>query len=169
MSTTEKHVADDDGSRRNIIIVVAVIAAVVIAGVFYFLMRSSSGVREVQTLPGAIRAGAPEFEQYTQRIVLDAPEATEAKRALGDIVMSLQTIARNFTGKTLSGLEIKGSVVDREGKPVREQTVVVIPTPQHPELAPNRTMPVFVRIEGMTDADVRANIKMEVTGFKFKD
>ncbi len=169
MSTSEKQLPEDDGSRRKVIIIVAVVAGVVIAGLFYFLMRSSSGVREAQTLPGAIRAGSPEFEQYQPRIALDAPEATEAKRALGDIVMSLQTIARNFTGKTLSGLEIKGSVVDREGRPVREQTVVVIPTPQYPELANNRTMPVFVRIEGMTDADVRANIKMEVTGFKFKE
>ena len=168
MSTPEKH-EDDDGSRRKVIIVVAVIAGVVIAGLFYFLMRSSSGVREVQTLPGAFRAGSAEFTQHQPRIVLDGPEATEAKRALGDIVMSLQTVARNFTGKTLSGLEIKGSVVDREGKPVREQTVVVIPTPQYPELAPNRTMPVFVRLEGMTDSDVRANIKMEVTGFRFKE
>jgi hypothetical protein len=29
-------------------------------------------------------------------------------------------------------------------------------------------MPVQVRLEGMTDKDDRANIKMEVTGFKFK-
>ena len=75
---------------------------------------------------------------------------------------------RNFTGRTLRGLEIKGSVVDRQGQPVRERTVVVIPTQQQPELEPNRTMLVVIRIEGMTDADDRANIKMEVTGFKFK-
>jgi len=27
---------------------------------------------------------------------------------------------------------------------------------------------VRIRLEGMTDSDDRANIKMEVTGFKFK-
>jgi hypothetical protein len=44
----------------------------------------------------------------------------------------------------------------------------VIPTRQ-PELSPNKTMMVQVMLEGMGDADDRANIKMEVTGFKFQD
>lgn len=168
MSTTERQTSDDDGSRRKVIIIVAVVAAIVLATLFYFLMRASSGVRVDPTLEGAIRAGSPEFAEYQARIVLDAPEATEAKRALGDIVMNLQTVARNFTGRTLSGLEVKGSVVDHQGKPVRERTMVVVPTPQNPELEPNRTMLIRIPIEGMTEADDRANIKVEVTGFKFK-
>jgi hypothetical protein len=45
---------------------------------------------------------------------------------------------------------------------------VVIPTRQ-PELGPNKTMPVAVALDGMKDTDARANIKMEVTGFKFKE
>jgi hypothetical protein len=44
----------------------------------------------------------------------------------------------------------------------------VVPTRQ-PELAPNKTMQVNVLLDGMSDADARANIKMEVTGFKFKE
>ncbi|MDQ5845954.1 MAG: hypothetical protein M3539_11750 [Acidobacteriota bacterium] len=168
MATTERQISDDDGSRRKVIIIVAVVAAIVLATLFYFLMRASSGVRVDPSLESAIRAGSPEFAEYQPKIVLDAPEATEAKRALGDIVMNLQTVARNFTGRTLSGLEIKGSVVDHQGKPVRERTIVVVPTPQNPELEPNRTMLIRIPIEGMTEADDRANIKMEVTGFKFK-
>jgi flagellar basal body-associated protein FliL len=167
MSTAEKQISDD-GSRRKVIIIVAVVAAIILATLFYFLMRASSGVRVDPTLDGAIRAGSPEFAELQPKIVLDAPEATESKRALGDIVMSLQTVARNFTGRTLAGLEIKGSVVDHQNNAVRERTIVVIPTSRHPELAPNRTMYVQVQIEGMTDADDRANIRMEVTGFKFK-
>ena len=81
--------------------------------------------------------------------------------------MNLQTMAHNFTGRTLSGLEIKGIVVDHQGKPVNRAAVVVIPTRQA-ELENNRGMPVRVRLEGMTDKDDRANIQMEVTAFKFK-
>jgi hypothetical protein len=87
---------------------------------------------------------------------------------MGDIVMNLQTTFRIFSGRTLGGLEIKGMVVDHQGKPVREHTVVVLPSNQQTELENNRNMPVQVRLEGMTDKDDRANIKMEVTGFKFK-
>lgn len=167
MATEERQLPEADGSRRKVIIIVAVVAAIIIAVLFYFLMRASTGVTVEPTLEGAIRAGSPEFAEYQSKIYLDPPEATEAKRALGDIVMNLQTTVRNFTGRTLSGLEIKGAVVNRQGQPVREKTVVVIPTRQ-PELEPNRTMLVTIRLEGMTDTDERANIKMEVTGFKFK-
>ena len=156
-------------SQRTVIIVVAIAAAVVIALFFYLLMRGSgSGGNAEPTLQGAIRQGSPEFEQYKSRIVLDDPEADEAKRALGDIVMGIHTTVRNFTGRTLNGLEVRAAVLDHQGKAIKERTVVVIPTRQ-PELGPNKTMAVQVMLEGMSDTDDRANIKMEVTGFRFKD
>jgi hypothetical protein len=168
MVASEKDLEGSDESRRKMIIVVAVVAALVIAGVFYFLMRASSGGNVEPVLEGAIRPGSPEWEQYHSKIVLDSPEADEAKRPLGDIVMPLKTTARNFTGRTLNGLEIKGAVVDQAGKPVKERTVVVIPGKQL-ELEPNKTMPLSILLEGMTEKDDRANIRMEVTGFKFKN
>jgi hypothetical protein len=82
--------------------------------------------------------------------------------------MSLQTTVRNLTGKTLNGLEVRAAVVDYQGQPVKQRTVVVVPTRQA-ELAPNKTIQVAVMLEGMSDTDARANIKMEVTGFKFKE
>lgn len=156
-------------SNRTLIIVVAVAAAVLIALFFYVLMRAGAGGRAAdRTLQGAIREGSPEFAEYQSKIFLDEPQATEAKRALGDIVMTLQTTVRNVTGKTLNGLEIRAAVVDYQGQPVKQRTVIVIPDRQ-PELAPNKTMQVPVMLEGMSDADARANIKMEVVGFKFKE
>ena len=156
-------------SNRTLIIVVAVIAAIVIAGLFYGLMYlSSSGPAPNAALQGAIRAGSPQFEENRKNIVLDDPEAVEAKRALGDLTMTLQTTVRNLTGKTLTGLEIRAAVVDYEGKPVKQRNVMVIPGKQ-PELAPNKTLPVAVMLDGMSDTDARANIQMEVTGFKFKE
>src|SRR4026208_658240 len=168
MAVTDRKIETGE-SNRTLIIIVAVVAAIVIAGLFYGLMRlGSSGRRAEVGLQGAIRAGSPQFEEYKSKIVRDDPEATEAKRALGDIVMSLQTTVRNLTGKTITGLEIRAAVVDYQGQPIKQRTVVVIPTRQ-PELAPNKTMPVQVLLDGMSDTDARANIKMEVTAFKFKE
>ena len=156
-------------TNRTLIIVVAVAAAVAIALLFYILMRAGSGRGSSEpALPGAIRAGSPQFDEYKPKIFLDEPEAFEAKRALGDVVMELKTTVRNITGKTLNGLEIRAAVVDYEGRAVKERTVVVIPTRQ-PELAPNKTLPVQVMLEGMKENDPRANIKMEVTAFRFKE
>ena len=157
-------------SHRTLIIVVAVIAAFAIAGLFYGLMRFAGGGQNGPVrLEGGYRAGSPQFEANKPNIVLDDPEATEAKRALGDITMTLSTTARNLTGKTLSGLEIHAAVVDYNGKPVKERTVVVVPSQLHPELPPNKTLQVNVGLDGMSDTDARANIKMDVTAFKFKE
>lgn len=168
MSFSDQQISEPDGSRRKIIIIVAVVAAVLLAILFYFLMRASTTRPPDPLLPNAIRAGSPEWAAAASKIHLDAPEATESKRALGDIVMNLQTTVRNFTGRTITGLEIKGSVVNRQGQPVRERTLVVIPSQPQPELEPNRTMMVNIQLEGMSDADERANIKMEVTGFTIR-
>jgi hypothetical protein len=161
--------AEGTETNRTLVIVVAIAAAVLIAIFFYVLMRASGGGTTAEpTLQGAIREGSAQFGEYKSKIVLDDPEATEAKRALGDIVMTLTTTVRNVTGKTITGLEIRAAVVDYEGKPVKQRTVMVIPTRQ-PELAPNKTMPVNVTLDGMKDTDARANIKMEVVGFKLKE
>ena len=168
MSTSDRQLPEAEDSRRKVVIIVAVIAALVIGGLFYFLMRASSRITVEPTLEGAIRPGSPEFADYAPKIFVEAPEADEAKLALGGIVMNLQTTVRNFTGRTLNGLEMKGMVVDHQGKPVRQKTVVVIPTRSQPELEPNHSMVARIKLEGMTDSDDRANIKMEITGFKFK-
>jgi uncharacterized membrane protein YqiK len=170
MSTTERNIAEPDGSRRIIFIVVAVLSLLLILGLFFW-MRSASktvaGDTQQQRLEGGIRAGTPEFEQYRQKVIRDAPEATQAKRALGDIVMTLRTTVRNFSGRTLNGLEMYAAVVDTQGRPVKERTVVVIPT-RRPELDNNETMDVPITLERFTDSDDRANIKMEITAIRFK-
>ena len=157
-------------SNRTLIIAVAIGAAVVIAIIFGFLMWAiSSGPSAGVTLQGALRAGNPEFEKHKPNIVLDEPEGFEAKRALGDLTMTLRTTVRNLTGKTITGLEIKGSVVDYEGKPVKEKTLIFVPSERQPELLPNKTMQAQMMLDGMKDTDPRANIKMEVVAFKIKD
>ena len=168
MAASDRHL-EASGTNRTVVIVVAIAAAVVIAIVFGVLMWAvSTGPSGEVALQGAIRSGSPEFEKNQPNIVLDTVEAWEGKRALGDMTMSLKTTVRNLTGKTLNGLEIKGSVVDYEGKPVKEKTLVFVPTKQ-PELPPNKTMQVQMMLDGMKDTDPRANVKLEVTGFRFKD
>jgi hypothetical protein len=171
MSPLEEKIAEPDSTRRTIFIIAGIVALAIAAGIIYLVTRpeppaSAVGSNEPQ-LEGAIRAGSAEFEQYRERIVLDPPEADESSRVIGDIVMVLFTTVRNFTGRTIVGLEVRGSVVDLEGKPVKERTVLIVPN-QQPELEPNKTMEARIKIEGFSQEDLRANIKMEVIGVKFK-
>src|SRR6266850_2065992 len=162
-----EHSIPEDKSRRKLVIFIAAFAAAFIAAFFYLLLRNTAAPSPPPTLAGAVRAGSPDFEKYSRLIVLDEQEADEAKRTLGDTVMSLHTTVRNLTGRTITGLEIRGAVVDHDGKPVKERTLVVIPGRQ-PELDPNKTLKASLMLEGFTDNDDRANIKMEVTGFTLK-
>src|SRR3954470_21441337 len=162
-----EHTIAEDKPNRVVIIVVAVIAAVLIGGFFYLLLRKSVAPATPATLQGAIRPGSPDWDKYIKLIARDDPEADEAKRALGDTVMTLQTTVRNFTGRTITGLEVRGSVVDHDGKPVKERSLVVIPG-REAELEPLKTMRVSILIDGFSDNDDRANIKMEVTGFTLR-
>ena len=174
MSITEQKINKREGSRNIPFIVAAVIAALIIAGLFVYLRKRpapapSAGPAQ-QHLEGALRAGSPEFEQAKQRIGVDDPEATEGSRIVGDIVMTLTTTVRNFTGRTISGLEMRAAVVDLNGKSIKERYVIVVPDVKRDmaELENNKTLPVSVTIEGFSKSDVRANIQMEVTGVKFK-
>ena len=162
-----EHTIPQERSRLPLIIAIAVVAAVIISGAFYLLMKKTMGPTPPPTLSGAIRAGSPDWQKYIKQIALDDPEADESPRALGDIVMTLHTTARNFTGRTITGLEVRAAVLDHQDHPVKEETVVVIPRPGRTELDPNKTAQVSVTIYGFTETDDRAKIKMEVTGFKF--
>jgi hypothetical protein len=168
--TTERKQDAPAESRSTVIIAVAIGAAVLIAVFFYFLaVAGREAPAGEPTLQGAIRPGNPAFEEnIPHKIVLEDPEATEAKRALGDTVMTLTTVVRNLSGKTLVGLEMRASVVDHQGQPVKQRTVIVVPD-RKAELATNKTLAVNVMLEGMKDTDDRADIKMEVTAFKFKE
>src|SRR5258706_15196134 len=149
-----EHSIPEEKSRTTLIVVVAAIAAVVIGGFFYLLLRKSVATGPPTTLQGAIRRGSPDWDTYRKRIVLDEPAdcpepgapfcATESKRALGDIVMTLRATGRNFTGRSITGLEIRAFVVDHNDQPVRQRTLVFIPVIDRTELLPNRTMPVSV-------------------------
>ena len=170
-SMPAEHNFQEEKSRRTLIIVVAIAAALFIGGFFYLLMRKTVVETPPPRLEGAIRAGSPDFEKLRAQIPLDEPYADQAKRALGDWVMTLHTTVRNLSGKTITGLEVWGAVVDHDGRPVKERTVVVIPSavPGRPaELEPNKTINVTITLDRMTDEDDRANIKMAVTAFKFK-
>jgi hypothetical protein len=169
MAASQRDIADPDDSRRKIVIIVALIAGLFIGGLFLLLLRASGGrVTPPPRLEGAIRPGSPDWDRYSKYIIRDEPEADEAKRALGDTVMTLRTTVRNFTGKTINGLELRAAVVDQQDKAVKEQTMVVIPSSAQLELAPNKTIAVQVVLDGMKDTDDRANIKMEITGFRLK-
>lgn len=132
------------------------------------LKRSDKDLQD-QVLQGAFLEGTPEFALYTKKIVLQTNEdrTTESPTGMGTIVMNINGIVRNITGKTLTGLEIRVAVVDMSGKTVKDKTVLVIPK-QAEKLENGQTLPVQVLIEGFNKDDDRAQIRWKVTAIKIE-
>ncbi|HZH90405.1 MAG TPA: hypothetical protein VEX70_07240 [Pyrinomonadaceae bacterium] len=160
-----------DDSRRKIFIIAGVVSALLIALLVFWATRSDSGGPVQQPrLAGAIRADAPEFAGVRERLIVDFnpdDHALVSTRAIGDEVINMMPKVRNFTGRTLNGLELQATVVDLAGNPIQQRTVIAIPNRQ-PELEPNKVLEVPIRMEGFRKDDGRANIHIEVTGVKFK-
>jgi hypothetical protein len=164
--------AETDSSRKTIFIAVGLASAALIALLVWWAMRPAPPAQQPH-LENAIRADSPEFAQWRERVVIDFipdEDAFESPRAVGDIVMTLRPKVRNFSGRTISGLELKATVVDLDGKPVRERTVIAIPNGAAgvSELEPNKVAVVPIMMEGFKQTDTRANIKIEMTGVRFK-
>ena len=169
MAYSEADRIGEDKTRRIIFVVVGIVSALLVASlIYFFLAQPRSSVSGPPRLDGALRPGSPEFEQIRERVVVDGVEAFESTRPLGDIVMDLRANVRNFTGRTIDGLELRGAVVDPEGNPVKERIVIVIPTGRQPELEPNRIMQARIMLDQIRKDAVRADIKMEVAGVRFK-
>lgn len=166
-----------DKTRRIIFIVAGLIAIALIAGlVVYLKTRPQPQPAAIldQKLDGGIRAGSPEFEKYRELIKLDEVDAEYSNTVASGIQMRLATTVRNFTGRTINGLEMKGSVTDLNGKPIKERTMVVIPSGAIDELENNQTARAPITIPGFKGEDSdriesgQAKIKMEITAIKFK-
>ncbi len=164
---TTTNEAESDRTRQKVFVVVGIIAALLLAAVLYLMMRPQSQVATAPVLEGAIRPNTPEYEQQAKGVILDSVEADESPRALGDIVMTLRGTVRNFSERTIDGLEVRAMVVDSSKNPVKQRTVIIIPTRQA-QLEPNKTMPIQVVLEGISQSADRANIDMQITGVRFR-
>jgi len=161
------HSFPEEKPRRTLIIVVAVIAAVLIGGFFYLLLRTTSAPSAPVTLEAGIRAGSPEWDQYKSKILIDKPEATQSTTALGGFQMTLETTVRNFTGRTITGLEMRAAVLNGQQLAIKDRTMVVIPSRQ-PDLLATKTMHVTITITGLKESDDRKGLFMDVTAFKLQ-
>lgn len=126
--------------------------------------RPTSG--EEQTLAGALRAGALEFDEYRERIVIEHPQAIVARRAASDLALELTATVRNDTGRIIKGLEVCGKVIDSQGSPLSELIAVVIPT-QQTAIEPNEVIKARLLLEGVGPEAAQAGVRMEVTGVIF--
>ncbi|MDQ4120993.1 MAG: hypothetical protein M3209_06070 [Acidobacteriota bacterium] len=157
-----------ENKKNPVFLAVMGIGTLVVAGLLvWLLLTPTPQVNTTPRLEGALREG-PEFEELKRKIVIDRNEdfTTEQRSLSGDLSMSLVGVVRNFTGKALTGLEVVGSVVDKDGNVVREKTAIVLPNDRQQRIDPNKTMPFTLIVSGFEQKDDRANFKFQISGLK---
>jgi hypothetical protein len=161
-----------DGSRRVAFTVMAVAAVVIVGAILLLLtpvgvklgLRSPPPTGE-RRLAGAVRPGSPEFEQVRERLVVEFSPNENADigpTALGPWAVIMKPVVRNFTGRTVSGLEFHAAGVDISGRTIRERTFI-----SEEEIEPNKVFVPNIGVNFPQD-DKPANLKLELTGVRFK-
>jgi hypothetical protein len=117
-------------------------------------------------LERALQPGQPEFERFREQIVIDQLVGTEKVHPFNNLAVEIIATVRNNTGRTITGLELRGAIVDAQNSTLRERTVVVIPARQT-VLEPGEAINVRVLLEGISKDSDRAHTGLEVTGMRF--
>lgn len=168
----EKTKGEADGSRRVAFTVMAIASVVIVGAILLLLtpvgvklgLRSPPQTGE-RRLAGAIRPGSPEFEQVRERLIIEFDPNENADigpTALGPWAVIMKPVVRNFTGRTVSGLEFHASGVDLSGQTIRERTFI-----SEEEIEPNKTFTPNIGVNFPQDGKP-ANLKLELTGIRFK-
>jgi hypothetical protein len=156
--------------RWPIVLLAAIITAaiaLVAAGMQYFaLTQPYSNSYSQPRLKESLRAGNPDFEPLREKVLVEHLVGVEKMHPFSDLVIELTATVTNNTGRTISGMELQGAIVDSHGSLVRERTVVVIPKRQT-ALEPDEAMNVRILIENIDPDSERGHVSLEVTALRF--
>lgn len=163
MSSFERSREEGNKSRRLIFIAVGIVAALLVAGLGYMASRPSAAPGEAR-LEGAVRPGSPDFPGPDRLVVEFDPNenADIGPTALGPWAVTFLPVVRNFTGRTVSGLEFRLTGVDPKGQIIRQRVAI-----NRDEIGPNKVVKPGLSINFPQDSKP-ADLKLELTGVRFK-
>ncbi len=169
MDTLLQNQIEEKKGINKVFLVAAAVAVLLIAGVgWLFTLQPTAEEQKQKAMAGSYLEGSPEFESYTNNIVVstDTDRTMESPTGLGTIAMSIHADVRNRGDKTINGLELKVGVIDKSNKVLKERKVMVVPN-QAEKLNPQETIHVAVPMDGFSKNDDRANVRWKVTAIRF--
>ena len=156
--------------RWPILILAAVITALLAlsAAGLYHLATTRGDVTSYAEprLEGALQPGQPEFEKFRPHIAIEQLVGTEKMHPFDTLAVAMTATVRNNTGRNISGLELRGAILDRTDSSVRERTVVVIPRIQK-ILESGEAINTRILLEGIDKDSDRARVVLEVSAIRF--
>jgi len=147
--------------------VMTALLALLTAGLYYVSMtKPNVGPYADARLEGALQPGQTEFEEFRRHIAIEQVVGTEKLHPFDTLAVALTATVRNNTGRDISGLELRGAILDRQDSNVRERTVVVIPR-QQKILESGEAINTRIVLDGLDKESDRAHLVLEVTAIRF--
>lgn len=141
--------------------------ALLTAGLYYVAMtRPDVNSYAAPRLEGALQPGQPEFEEFSRQIAIERLVGTEKVHPFDTLAVAMTATVRNNTGRNISGLELRGAILDRKNANVRERTVQVIPR-QQKILESGEAINTRILLESIDKDSDRAHLVLEVTAIRF--
>ena len=147
--------------------IISVLIAVIVAGLHYVAMNQRSFTSYSAPQPAwTLRTGQPEFEQHRKDIVLSQILGRERLYPFNNLTVELTAVVTNRSNRVISGLEMRGAILDTKNSIVQQQTVTIVPG-QQKLLEVDETITVRVLLKRMGQHSDRSHKVLEVTGISF--
>lgn len=164
---------EDAGRSRVVLIVFAVAIAALVGGVVLFSKLAPAPAASSPTARGlanGVHAGDPTYERYSKLVRLDKQEYYTSSNMLGQMLASGTGTLINTSDKTLTGVELTGTVIGKGDKVLA--TAIALPVPRvRATLPPQGSMPFTVAIDGLpkdTKKSDIVDIRVVLTGLEMQ-
>ncbi len=158
--------------RWPIVLLAAAITALIAmltASLYYVAMTQSAVKSDAEPrLEWTLQSGQPEFEEFRQQIAIEQLVGIEKVHPFDTLAVAMTATVRNNTGRTISGLELRGAILDSNSSSVRERTVVLIPVRQK-ILESGEAINTRILLESIHKDSDRAHLVLEVTAMRFDE
>jgi len=147
---------------------ITALLAMLTAGLYYVATQSTVKSDTQPRLERALQPGQPEFERFRPHIAIEQLVGTEKVHPFDTLAVAMTATVRNNTGRTISGLELRGAILDRTSSSLRERKVVVIPVRQK-VLESGEAINTQILLESIDKDSDRAHLVLEVTAMRFAE
>jgi hypothetical protein len=159
---------DAEQSRSRAILWVGAAATLVLIALVVILVWSRPENRPV--LPNVLRAGAPEYDSYRDKVELEVIEKITHPNLIGMFQLEVRAKIHNRGDRTLTGVEVIGKMFDLSDKVIAQNTSVPIPRIRTQPLKPGESMDFSVKVDSpskVTEDDIK-DITIELHGLQFQ-
>jgi hypothetical protein len=157
--------------RSQAILIIAGVGALVLALVVVLIRQAfAPGSHSSDSLENAVRAGAPDFDAYREKLVFEDKKIIVHPNMIGMAQYEVRAELSNRGEREVTGLELLGKIVDLQDVVVAQKVSMPIPKIRTKPLAPGETMRISVKVDApakVAEADVK-DVTLELLGIRFQ-